>query len=279
MPQSRDPRTDPRAKLGEKLRQGRVAAGYASQDALAAKIPCDRSTIGHAESGNRPPKPGSDLLAAWAELCNLNLEVLTEWAEVAAVYDGAVPVWFSSYRDEVESAAHTIRTWQPIIVPGLLQTTAYAETLFVAMGYDSGKIEDFVSARIERQSILDRAEPPNLWVVLDESVLRRHVGSETIMHEQLEYLAERGQRVNIGIQVVPAVCGASAGCVGALTIASVDAKPDVLLTEAVEDQTTEHAPMLRKAHEIFDRVRYDALPRAASLELIREVAEQWKTQA
>jgi hypothetical protein len=75
---------------------------------------------------------------------------------------------------------------------------------------------------------------------------------------------------------VPAACGANAGCVGALTVASVDGAPDVLLTETVEDVTTERRPLLRKALEIFDRVRYDALPRTASLELITEVAEQWK---
>ena len=114
------------------------------------------------------------------------------------MYDGAVPVWFSSYRDEVEPAAHTIRTWQPIVIPGLLQSPSYAEALFIAMGYDNARIEDFVTARIERRAILDRAEPPNLWVVLDEAVLHRHVGSETIMHEQLEYLAERGQRATSG---------------------------------------------------------------------------------
>jgi hypothetical protein len=96
------------------------------------------------------------------------------------------------------------------------------------------------------------------------------VGSETIMHEQLSYLAERALLQHVGLQVVPAVSGANAGCVGALTIASVDGAPDVLLTEAVEDATTENRSMVRKGLDIFDRVRYDALPRAASLERIRE---------
>lgn len=278
MSQSRNSETDPRAYFGNKLRTGRLAAGFSSAASLATELHCERSVIAKAETGERPPKPGSDLLVSWCEVCKLDLGQMTELAKLSdAVEDRIIPVWFADYV-EVEQAAHTLRTWQPVIIPGLLQTGDYARTLFVAMGFDADRAEDMVAERIRRQTILDRGDAPNLWLVLDENALRRHVGSATIMHEQLEHLADIGERPNIGIQIVPAMCGANAGCVGALTIASVDGKPDVLLTEAVQDQTTEHAPLLRTAHEIFDRVRCDALPRIASLELIREAAETWKTE-
>lgn len=278
MPQSRNAETDPRAYFGNKLRGGRIAAGFTSAAALATELHVERSVIAKAETGERPPKPDSDLLAAWCEVCTLDPGHMSELATLAdAVEDRVVPVWFADYLD-VEIAAHTLRTWQPIVIPGLLQTADYARTLFAAMGFDPDRADDMTAERIKRQSILNREDPPNLWVVLDETVLRRHVGSSTIMHEALMHIADMGERPNIGIQVVPAICGANAGCVGALTIASVNDKPDVLLTEAVQDQTTQHAPLLRTAHEIFDRVRCDALPRVATLELVREVAERWKTQ-
>jgi transcriptional regulator with XRE-family HTH domain len=273
MPQSRDPKLSPPAYLGKKLRQGRTVAGFASQDALAAKLGFDRTVITKAETGDRVPT--DTVLEAWCEACGLDLELFTELAELARASDGPVPTWFTDWLD-AEREAHTIRSWQPIIVPGLLQTPDYARALFVAAGAEDDRADALVTARIERQAILDRADPPGLWFVLDETVLHRRVGSETIMHDQLAHLAELSQRQNVGIQVVPAACGANAGCVGALTVASVDGAPDVLLTETVEDVTTERRPLLRKALEIFDRVRYDALPRTASLELITEVAEQWK---
>jgi transcriptional regulator with XRE-family HTH domain len=276
-PNGKDAKASVARYLGDKLRRGRIDAGYSSQESFAAKLGFDRSVVTKAETGDRPPT--DDVLTMWIELCDLSPELFTELAELARMANGdddPVPSWFADYLDDVEPVAHTIRTWQPVIMPGLLQTPGYARALFVAMGESESRIEALTAKRIERQSIIDRDNPPSLWVVLDEAVLRRRVGSESIMHEQISYLAERALLQHVGVQVVPAESGANAGCVGALTIASVDGAPDVLLTEAVEDATTENRSRVRKGLDIFDRVRYDALPRAASLELIREVAEQWK---
>lgn len=79
------------------------------------------------------------------------------------------------------------------------------------------------------------------------------------------------------VQVLPAGNGASAGLGGALNLAAGDGTPEVLLTEAVEDQTTEIRSLVQKASDTFDLVRADALPRAASRAVILEAAEQWKT--
>ena len=273
-PNGRDPETDPRAFLGTRLRRGRVAAGFSSQEALAGKLGFDRSVVSKAETGERPPT--DDVLAAWCEVCQLDEELFTGLVKLARSSDGPVPPWFADWIDEVEPKAHTLRIWQPVIIPGLLQTAEYARALFLATGVDEDRAEDLVTARMGRQAILDRGEPPTLWAVLDEAVLRRRVGSEEIMYGSLTRLAELAKRPHIAMQIVPAVSGANAGCVGALTIASVDGTPDALLTEAVEDVTSESRSLLRKAFAIFDRVRYEALPRAASLELLMEVAEQWK---
>jgi transcriptional regulator with XRE-family HTH domain len=276
---SRDPKTNPKARLGEVLAQARENADFSSQAALAEHLSIDRTVVGKAESGDRPPS--DPVLKAWIEACHIdNVELVTTLAELARAGDDnndPIPSWFSSYAEDIEPVAHTIKTWQGMIMPGLVQTPAYARTLFEAMGEDSAKIDARVAARIKRQSILDREDPVSLWVVLDDAVLRRCVGSPEIMHEQLLYLAERAKLHNVGIQIVPAENGANAGCVGALTVASVAGKPDVAVVEGVQDTVTETQELVRSALDIFDRVRSDALPRGASLNNIMEAAKRYES--
>jgi transcriptional regulator with XRE-family HTH domain len=264
---------DPVATLARMLHDARVAAGYTSQDALARDLNVDRSVVTKAESGNR--FPSDKVLLKWCELCHLNRDEVLAKARKGRKPDGAVPPWFETFR-EVELVAHTIRAWHPILVPGPLQIPDYARALFAGMGEGVDRIEELVAARIDLQQILTRPEPATLWAVMDEAVLRRQVGSDEVMHRQLAHLIEQGQRSYIGIQVVPAIGGGNAGCVGAFTIASVEGAPDVLLTEAVEDVTTDKQDVLRKAHAIFDRVRLDALSGPQSLELIAKVAKECK---
>lgn len=277
-PNGRDPHSDPAAFLGAQLRRARLAAGYASQDSFAAALGFDRSTITKAETGSRPPT--DDVFAAWCDACKVSDElrgVLSGLLTLARRTDGPVPSWFESYL-EAEGAAHTLRIWQPLILPGLLQTADYARALFTATGHDADKADEMVAARLARQAIFDRARPPNVSVVLDESVLYRLIGSPQIMHDALAHAAALSQRPYIMVQVLPAENGANAGLGGAINLASSDGTPEVLLTEAVEDQTHETRPLVQKASDTFDLVRADALPRVASRTLMLEAAEQWKTR-
>jgi len=98
----RDPDTNPKAFLGEKLRQGRINAGFTSQDALAAQLGFDRSVITKAETGDRPPTDA--VLAAWCELCHLDLDLFTGLAKLARSGDGPIPSWFESWL-EADSAS------------------------------------------------------------------------------------------------------------------------------------------------------------------------------
>ena len=115
----RDPKTNPAAFVGERLRRGRIAAGFTSQEALAVKLGFDRTVIAKAETGERPPT--AEVLAAWCALCGLDAELFTDLTELARTADGPVPTWFEDYL-EAEREALTLRIWQPIIIPGLLQT-------------------------------------------------------------------------------------------------------------------------------------------------------------
>jgi len=272
----RNPETDPRAFLGAELARARKAAGFPSQDALAARLGFDRTVIAKAETGDRTPT--DDVLDAWCGACDLDRELFGRWAAFARRTDGPVPSWFEDYL-EAERAAQSLLIWSPIVIPGLLQTAEYARVLLLAQQADTSDeaIDALVNARLDRQAIFDRADCPDVAVVLDEAVLHRLIGTPAIMHDVLIHVAEVALRPDIVVQVVPASKGANAGIGGAFDIASAHGTPDMLRTDGVEDQTTENRSLVRKHRAAFNRVRGDALSRDASRDLILKAAEQWKT--
>jgi transcriptional regulator with XRE-family HTH domain len=273
----RDPETNPAAFLSGELRRARVAAGFSSQDALAAKLGFDRTVVAKAETGERPPT--DEVLAAWCQACRLDDELFGRMAVLARRADGPVPTWFEDWL-RAEGEAQSLRIWSPTLIPGLLQTAEYARALFLAEQSDTSDdaIDALVAARLERQAILDRPDPPDVVVVLDEAVLHRLIGSPPVMHDALVQVAGLSQRPYIVVQVVPTSNGANAGLGGAFYIAMADGIPETLQMVGVEDQTTEKRSLVRKAAVTFDRVRGDALPRDASRELILKVAdEKWKS--
>jgi hypothetical protein len=225
-----------------------------------------------AETGDRPPTV--EVLAPWCEACQLDEHLFGRLAVLARRADGPVPTWFEDWL-EAEREAHTLRIWSPTLVPGLLQTAEYARALFVGAGVDEDTADEMVTARLERQAILDRPDPPHIVAVLDETVLHRLIGSPAIMADQLAHIASASERLHVSVHILPAT-GANAGLSGAFDIAGADGSPDILRTEGVEDQTTENRALVRKAAIIFDLVRSDALPRVPSRTLILEAAEQWK---
>jgi transcriptional regulator with XRE-family HTH domain len=269
------PESSPAAFLGGELKRARVAAGFTSQDSLAARLGFDRTVINRAETGSRPPT--ADVLSAWCEACGLDTEFYARLGLLARNGDGPIPAWFENWL-EAEGAAVALRVWSPTLIPGLFQTADYARALLVAQQTDTSdeNIDALVTARLERQAILDRAEPPDVVCVLDESVLRRLIGGPQVMHDQLTHLADAARRPSIVVQVVALSVGANAGLGGAFDIASGDGQPDTLRMEGVEDQTVQTRSLVRKAAVTFDRVRGDAMPRGTSLDLINEVAQTWK---
>ena len=124
----RDPETSPAAFLGNELRRARVAAGFSSQDALAARLGFDRTVITKAETGLRPPT--ADVLAAWCAACGLDQDMFGRLGALARRADGSVPPWFQDWVQDIEATAVTLRWFEPLIVPGLLQTEAYARALY-----------------------------------------------------------------------------------------------------------------------------------------------------
>lgn len=272
MTRNLDASRNPLAFFGAELRRVRMAAGM-SQEQLGQRINFSGDMVGKVETCERVPTPAFAAACdeVFAHLDGLFMRIL----DLARRSGGASPQWFRDWLG-AEQEATSLRAWELALVPGLLQTADYAQALLAA-GPDTmeDELDDLVSARIERQAILDQRRPPELWVVLDEAVLHRLVGSQKIMHDQLQHLAEMSCRQNISVQVLPAGTGAHAGLNGAFVVAGFDAAPSILYLEtAVEGQTIERPAQVRKAALAFDRLRAEALPRGASRELIRKVAEE-----
>jgi transcriptional regulator with XRE-family HTH domain len=274
-PNSRDPDTDPRAFLGDELARARLAAAFSSQQALADHLGFDRSVIGKAESGDRPPTP--EVLRAWCEACNLDYDHFARLAALARRADGPVESWFVEWLEK-EAAAQMIWAWSPVLLPGLLQTGEYARALFIAAGADDDYADEQVAVRLGRQDLLEKPHPPHMVALLDESALQRLIGSPQVMHDALVRVAELSQRPGMVIQVVPSAKGANAGLCVTFDLATAADGTVTLRQDGIEDQTTEDKPLASKAVILFDLIRGNALPRDESRSLILEIAEQWKSR-
>jgi hypothetical protein len=179
---------------------------------------------------------------------------------------------------EIERETASLRTWEPMIVPGLLQTAEYAwEVLRAGRPDDTDeRIEQHVSARMERQAVLARQNAPFLWAVVDEAALRRPVGEAKVMPGQLARLMEAARNPRIKILVVPLSVGAHVGLAGHFVIAGFDDAPDIVYLEtAARGQITDQPDVIKACSLVFDTLRAEALPPKASLGLISEVMETW----
>ncbi len=134
-------------------------------------------------------------------------------------YGDVLPNWFVTFIG-LEEAASVIRTYEVQFVPGLLQTAAYARAV-IRLGYPDDpeeSIEHRVHLRMQRQERLRQKGGPRLWAVIDEAALRRPIGGEGIMQEQLQHLLEVSMLPNITVQVMPFRFGMHAAEGGAFTI-------------------------------------------------------------
>jgi hypothetical protein len=193
-------------------------------------------------------------------------------------WDGPYPRWFEDWVD-AERRAPVLRTWEPLLMPGLLQTPEYARVLFKAWQTtgDDDELENLVTARINRQRIFDRPRPPSFWALIDEGVLRRRIGSAKVMQDQLVHLAELTERPSVKVHVIPAEAGAHIGLLGAFAIAGFggDAPGLVYFESPDQGQTTRDPAIVAKIILTFDTLRSEALPRGASRDMIMKVAEEF----
>ncbi|MGI8333616.1 helix-turn-helix domain-containing protein [Actinomadura scrupuli] len=193
--------------------------------------------------------------------------------------------WWTKYQDvfqgsyvELEAEASTIRTFEPIFVPGLLQTAGYSRALLRA-SLVVRDIERRIEARMARQEVLDRDDAPHLWAVIDEAALIRPVGGPAVMGEQLDRLIEIRERENITLQVLPISLGAHPGMDG--TFVMLDFPDSDFFAPVVHLETATDGLYLEEPEEvarytlIFDHLRAIALGPDESVNYLHKIKKQF----
>ncbi len=179
---------------------------------------------------------------------------------------------------DMEPRAKVINDYLPVLVPGLLQTELYTTAITRATQplAPSGTIEGYVRNRMERQRILDDPSHPVLCTVLQESVLRSHIGGPAVMRHQIGHLIEMAQRTRVVIQVLPFAAMAEAFMDGMVTLMNFCDTPPVVYTEgASSGRLVEEPDLMERNWRSFDLVRTAALSRAASLEFLEIMAKEY----
>ena len=202
------------------------------------------------------------------------------------------PAWWDKYRDDVaptylnyvgfEAGASFVRQFVPAFVPGSLQTPEYAEAVTVGLA-NPVQVASIVGIRMQRQAEqARRSVPPRRYYVMDEAVIRRHVGiskDPAIMPAQLRSIADKAESdESVTVRVIPFSAGAHRGLFGPFTLLEFDGGlPDVLYVDAGRG---EFATMLSGGDQVaeyrddFEALLEDALAADKSVELLRSVAEE-----
>ena len=272
---SRETARTPRQVFGAMLRYYRERAGL-SRTELARQISKSVSLIQAIELGQR---------AATADVTEDLERVLPAEGALTRLRDEigdglgyqAYPSWFQDWLVS-EREAKRLRWFEPMLVPGLLQTKDYARAVFRArFGMTDEEIDEQVAARLKRQEILARSEPPGLWVILDESVLRRPVGGRCVMRDQVGHLIDAARRPHVSVQVISSNVGAHRGLwAGAFIIANFEDAPTVGYQEtACQGQLVDRREDVETLIDCWDTLVREALPWAASQALLEEAAKSW----
>ena len=267
-----DPAASPAAFFGAEVRRARIAASMTLAD-LAATVPCDASTVSRIEAGTL--SPGRRFAAA----CDEAFPGMGGWfgrfCHDSRAWAGPHPPWFRDWV-ETEQRATVIRWWEPLLIPGLLQTEGYARAV-LGWGPDDGADPDErVAARLDRQNLFDRESPPEVWVLIGEPVLGYRVGSAGVMRKQLEHLAAMAARPRVTIQVVSAAAGAYGGLSGAFAIGTDSTADTVIYLETgVQGMVVRDPKLINRAASMFDYLRSEALPRSQTAEVLARAGEKW----
>jgi len=278
---SKDPGPGPtlRARrLAAELTARREAAGLSREEA-ARQLEWSTSTVFRIETGRSHPQPRSvrDLLDLYG-ITGTERDGLIQLSR-----DARQPGWWHSFKDVLanpyevyiglETGAASIRNFEPLAIPGLLQTADYARAMFRggARELDRDEIERRVEVRLSRQQVLAREDRPRLWAVIDEAVLCRSVGSPAVMRAQLQYLAEAAEQGKTTLQVVPFSAGAHAGTTGPFVILGLPepAEPDLVYVETLAgDIYLEERADVDRYNLAFERLLAAALHPDDSIDLV-----------
>ncbi|MFJ3222704.1 helix-turn-helix domain-containing protein [Streptomyces sp. NPDC086783] len=274
-----------RRSLGAELRRLRQDAGLKHKD-VAEQLMVSQSKISHLENGNRAisPRDVRDMCAIYGVTDQHVIDALMEMARESGQHG-----WWHAYGDVpqsvyigLETDAACLHTYESMVIPPLLQTPAYAHAVI-------GKAiplltPEQASARLKVQlrrqhRIYDPARPLRLRVVLDESALRRVVGSPDVMREQLEHLTSLGAEPHITVQVLPYTAGAHPGLSGQFSILkfadSSTASPVVYLERPPSDLYLEKTSDVQHYSVLYDHLQSQALSPGSSRDFTTDVTKTY----
>ncbi|GAB3723343.1 helix-turn-helix transcriptional regulator [Amycolatopsis oliviviridis] len=275
-----------RRRLASELRRLREAADL-TIDEVSEKLECSASKVSRIETGHVgvTPRDARDMLELYG-IAGDEQEALVQLAREARKRG-----WWHAYNEVftgtfvgLEADASSLRAFQALLVPGLLQTERYAKAVIRAMRPDAedAEIRRRVAARMARQELLTDPSPPEYWAVMDEAILHRTVDGAEVMAEQLYRMVTMAAQPNVTVQIVPFGAGAHPGMEGPFLIMGF---PELADTDVVYVDSTssglylEEPPDVRRYALMFDHLRAAALKPDDSVEVIAEAAGRFAEEA
>ena len=266
-----------RRRLGAELKRCRESAGL-TQENVSRHFEWHSAKVTRIETARVAvtPRDVKDLLTLYGVEDQEYRETL-----MALARQSREKTWLTDYRDlmrpgnfvGLEAEASSMRTWEPIILPGLLQTEAYMRAL-MRSGRSSDPpqhIDRRVALRLKRQGRLTSSAPLTLAAIIDESVVRRVIGGSDVMNEQLRRLIEVAQLPNVTVQILPFDAGEHPflGGSAALLEFRETTHPDVVYLEGLAGDLYEEQPSeVGRYRDEFDRLSTMALDHRLSLKMI-----------
>ncbi|MFJ9842400.1 helix-turn-helix domain-containing protein [Kitasatospora sp. NPDC101155] len=267
-----DPTASPAVRFGQELRRLRRSRGW-SQVGLSKRMGYSNTMVSYVERAMRPPTRNFAVKADEVfETGGTFYELWRRYAK-ASLLEG-----FAEFAD-AEARCRRLRTLALTIVTGLLQVPEYAEALAYS-AFQRGAItrteaDERVDFIANRQRLLQQKKPPLLHVVIDESCLVRRVGGKAVMLKQLDHIVELAAQPNVTIQVAPFDLGENLPFKLPVTLLDL---PDGSVVGYAESYARGHLERTRETvtawERQYDQLVVEALPRAASLALIRKAREE-----
>lgn len=277
-----------RARLTAELQRIRRDAAK-TQEEVARALDWSPSKLIRIEGGNVGISTTD--LQALLRYCGVTDEARIQ--ELARLARGArARGWWDPYKEDLkdsdyctylgyELGASSIRSFSPLLVPGLLQTEEYARSVTIEYKPAAAAAEPVIEVRLLRQdNVFRREDPPQQHYVLDEAVIRRRVGGQrdrSIMPLQLAHILEIARRPDVTIELIPFEKGSHFGMSGEFTVLGFDAGPaGVLYLENARggDLTVAESEQIATYLEAFEHLRQLALPEDESIAFIEAAAEQ-----
>ena len=197
-------------------------------------------------------------------------------------YHDILPGWFSMYVS-LEGAASLIRSYEPHFVPGLLQTEDYARGVLRSgavgrtLAEDPDVVERHVALRMQRQELITREDAPRLWMVMDETALRRPVGGPDVMRAQIDRLLEATELANVTLQIAEFASGPHPGTYGPFVLFrfAMSELPDMVYSEYLTGAVYLDArPEVATHLEVMDRMAAHAATAHRTKDILRDLRKE-----